>query len=125
MILTSNGERDFPAPFLRRCLRLRIAPPQAPQLRAILESHFKEIDPHFLKNNPACETLITDFLAIARTGDLATDQLLNAVYMTVGKEAPLSAAASNDAKLLRTALLTLLQSGAEITTQNVREQESR
>ena len=125
VILTSNGERDFPAPFLRRCLRLRIAPPDEPQLRSILTAHFKEIDASFVENNPACRTLIDEFLQIAATGDVATDQLLNAVYMTVGKEAPLKLGETNEAKRLRAALMTHLQSGAESATGSDRARQNK
>ena len=28
VVMTSNAEREFPPPFLRRCIRLRIDPPE-------------------------------------------------------------------------------------------------
>src|SRR5262245_57077550 len=42
VVLTSNGERDFPAPFLRRCLRLYIKPPDDKELARIVDAHLKE-----------------------------------------------------------------------------------
>ena len=35
--LTSNGERDFPPPFLRRCLRLNVEQPSDAKLAQIIE----------------------------------------------------------------------------------------
>jgi MoxR-like ATPase len=40
--MTSNGEREFPAPFLRRCLRLEMPKPDEPMLRSIVESRLEE-----------------------------------------------------------------------------------
>ena len=84
VILTSNGERDFPAPFLRRCLRLEIKPPSAAELKRIAEAHLAE---HF-KDQPEWATemneLIDEFIK-RRDGQqrdlLANDQLLNAIYL--------------------------------------------
>ena len=39
IVLTSNGERDFPPAFLRRCLRLMIPQPSAEKLARIVEAH--------------------------------------------------------------------------------------
>ena len=36
VVLTSNGERDFPAAFLRRCIRLRMPPPDVGLLTDIV-----------------------------------------------------------------------------------------
>ncbi|MCF2144896.1 MoxR family ATPase [Desmonostoc muscorum LEGE 12446] len=44
VILTSNGERDFPPPFLRRCLRLTMKEPDKEHLVKIIAAHLgKEI----------------------------------------------------------------------------------
>jgi len=83
IIMTSNGERDFPAAFMRRCLHLEIKDPTHDELAKIVESHFKQIDkvvdPEKLKK------IITSFLAIRddekNLVQLSTDQLLNAVYL--------------------------------------------
>jgi MoxR-like ATPase len=40
--MTSNGERDFPPPFLRRCLRLKMPNPSPEELKEIVTSHFDE-----------------------------------------------------------------------------------
>ena len=38
-MLTSNGERDFPAAFLRRCIRLRMPDPTVALLTTIVTAH--------------------------------------------------------------------------------------
>jgi MoxR-like ATPase len=78
IVLTSNGERDFPAPFLRRCLRLSMKEPDVAMLEKIVESHLEEV-------NADIRQLIQDFYElrgeVSDRGQLATDQLLNAVYL--------------------------------------------
>ena len=76
ILLTSNAERELPAPFLRRCLRLDIAEPNLDKLKKIVESHFGEKEQ--IKNNELIET----FFKLRNEGSLSTDQLLNAIYMT-------------------------------------------
>jgi MoxR-like ATPase len=76
VILTSNKERQLPAPFLRRCLRLDIKQPEQDELERIVELHFGEEEQ---KKN---KELIEAFLELRRKGSLSTDQLLNAIYLT-------------------------------------------
>lgn len=78
IVLTSNGEREFPPAFLRRCLRLDMQLPKREKLEKIVEAH---LGPDFLAEE-ATQQLIGDFLKRRDSGDLATDQLLNAVYLT-------------------------------------------
>ena len=40
VVLTSNGERDFPAPLLRRCIHLRLDTPDDERLAAMVRAHF-------------------------------------------------------------------------------------
>jgi MoxR-like ATPase len=75
IVLTSNGERDFPPAFLRRCLRLNMPDPDEQSLREIVKSHLGEAIV------AQAEPLIKDFLAKRAKGDLSSDQLLNAVYL--------------------------------------------
>ncbi|MDG4802376.1 MoxR family ATPase [Micromonospora sp. WMMD980] len=77
VVMTSNGEREFSPAFHRRCLRLDLGQPSAEQLSAIVAAHFG--------TEPTTETadLIELFLGRRERGTLATDQLLNAVYLTV------------------------------------------
>ncbi|MEV6176196.1 AAA family ATPase [Streptomyces sp. NPDC052015] len=75
VVLTSNGEREFPPAFLRRCVRLKLRRPDREQLTEIVRAH--------LDTPPAeADHLIDRFLARAADGELATDQLLNALYLT-------------------------------------------
>lgn len=84
VVMTSNGEREFPAPFLRRCLRLTIQPPSEAELGKIVEAHLAE---HFGEDKEwrsQSQVLISKFLE-RRDGSggqlLASDQLLNAIFL--------------------------------------------
>jgi MoxR-like ATPase len=79
VVLTSNGEREFPAPFLRRCVQLNINEPSEKQLASIVEAHFAG-DTNVKGRT---EDLIHEFLKLRTERQLATDQLLNAVYLTL------------------------------------------
>ncbi len=79
VIMTSNGERDFPPAFVRRCLRVRMPDPRKKGLETIIASHFKDqgqVD-ELISN---VSGLIDDFLN-RKKDDRATDQLLNAIYI--------------------------------------------
>ncbi|SNS87998.1 AAA domain (dynein-related subfamily) [Actinomadura meyerae] len=82
VIITSNGEREFPPAFLRRCVRLRIEPPDRDQLAEIIEAHLGPAA------RDASDGLIEEFLARRADGALATDQLLNAVYLATSGSRP-------------------------------------
>jgi MoxR-like ATPase len=76
VIMTSNGERDFPPPFLRRCLRFRMPNPSPKELQGIVEKHLGE------EASRQAEQLIQWFCdQIKSGGTLATDQLLNAIHL--------------------------------------------
>ncbi|MGW0820161.1 AAA family ATPase [Streptomyces sp. NPDC002845] len=75
VVLTSNGEREFPPAFLRRCVRLELHQPRDAQLERIVRAHLGEPDAYG-------RDLIARFLARGTDGELATDQLLNAIYLT-------------------------------------------
>ncbi len=77
VILTSNGERDFPPAFLRRCLRLNIKEPDEFELEKIVVAHLGEDE----KITTQAKLLINEFFNKRKEGDLATDQLLNAIYL--------------------------------------------
>lgn len=78
VIITSNGEREFPAPFLRRCLKLHVDPPTFSQLGAMVAAQFGETD------GVDINRLITEFMERSEaTGGLASDQLLNAVHLAM------------------------------------------
>ena len=74
--ITSNGERDLSPAFLRRCLRVDIAPPKKDELRAIVQAHLGMADTDKL------EALLSEFDDRRSKGSLlATDQLLNAFFL--------------------------------------------
>ncbi|WP_320779701.1 MoxR family ATPase [Streptomyces sp. CRN 30] len=75
VVLTSNGEREFPPAFLRRCVRLELHQPRATHLEQIVRAHLGEPDAY-------ARELIARFLSRGTDGELATDQLLNALYVT-------------------------------------------
>ncbi|MDF3147350.1 MULTISPECIES: MoxR family ATPase [unclassified Streptomyces] len=75
VVITSNGERDFPPAFLRRCIRLDLPMPDEERLRAIVAAH---LGPELL---PEVDDLLQAFLRRRAPGELATDQLLNAVFL--------------------------------------------
>jgi MoxR-like ATPase len=76
IVLTSNGERDFPAPLLRRCVQLELDPPGEEQLTAMVEAHLGE------DGAGAGADLIRRFLEREPGEVLAADQLLNALFLT-------------------------------------------
>ena len=81
VVMTSNGERDFPPAFKRRCIRINMPNPGINNLKSIVKSHMG--DEYFNKSSDRISQLITDFLGKDKK-DLATDQLLNIVYMLTG-----------------------------------------
>jgi MoxR-like ATPase len=85
VIMTSNGERDFPPAFLRRCLQLEMPQPNIEQITQIVQSHFG-LEADILET---AETLIKEFIDKRDRGDnLATDQLLNVIFMLTGNKNP-------------------------------------
>jgi MoxR-like ATPase len=107
VILTSNGERDFPPPFLRRCIRLDMREPNEDELAEIVQRHL--IDANILTE---VAPLIKAFLQKRddEGKDLATDQLLNAIYLLRQEGIPTDETARNT---LRDKLLRPL-SGSEV-----------
>ncbi|MEM7601507.1 MAG: MoxR family ATPase [Verrucomicrobiota bacterium] len=94
MVLTSNGERDFPPPFLRRCVRLTMEEPNDERLNQIVNAHLQqqvmqdaeENQETNLPTEEDIQKLVGDFIkkrSDRSRGDLATDQLLNAVYLVM------------------------------------------
>lgn len=75
IVITSNGERDFPAAFLRRCVRLETRAPSVDQLAAIVAAHMVDSD-------GAHQRLVRAFVErSAASGGLPADKLLDAVYL--------------------------------------------
>lgn len=81
VVMTSNGEREFPPPFLRRCVRLSIDPPTQAELTTIVDSHLaRYLDE---QKRTEIENMITTFVSDRQQYDISTDQLLNAIFLTV------------------------------------------
>ena len=87
IILTNNGERDFPPAFLRRCLRLTM-PDNADEtaLKEIVKAHLGS--DVLTKDESKIQELIEKFIKKRSGGDLATDQLLNAIYIMTRQSKP-------------------------------------
>ncbi|MBC8165965.1 MAG: MoxR family ATPase, partial [Bryobacteraceae bacterium] len=80
--MTSNGEREFPAPFLRRCIRITVPEPTEAELGTIVNSHLQE---HLsAEDQSEVHVLIGEFFKQRKTEQLATDQLLNAIFVVFG-----------------------------------------
>jgi MoxR-like ATPase len=77
IVMTSNDERDFPPAFLRRCLQVEMPKPTEDDLTTIVKAHLGD------EIGEQVTDLINEF-ANKRDREmvnLATDQLLNAVFM--------------------------------------------
>ncbi|CAA6819357.1 MAG: MoxR-like ATPases [uncultured Sulfurovum sp.] len=76
VIMTSNGERDFPAAFKRRCLHIELHSPDKDELVKIVKSN--------LGIDIKVEDALLELFVEERTKvkeNLSTDQLLNAIYL--------------------------------------------
>jgi MoxR-like ATPase len=103
VVLTSNRERDFPPAFLRRCLRLEMPQPKkAGDLRDIVASHLGQ------KTADKADDLIREFIRLQSSGAVATDQLLNAAHLLLGRENLPDATVTT----LRALLMREIESGA-------------
>ena len=78
VVMTSNDEREFPPAFLRRCLRLEMPPLDNAKLSRIVEKQFGFDQKKLEKYTELIETFVK-----RQSGDeqLATDQLMNAIYL--------------------------------------------
>lgn len=79
VVMTSNGERDFPPAFKRRCIRINMPNPMKDNLLSIVEAHMGKT--YFQESQDKINYLIGEFL---KKKDVATDQLLNTIYMSTG-----------------------------------------
>ncbi|MFE7132826.1 AAA family ATPase [Streptomyces sp. NPDC057638] len=77
IVMTSNGEREFPPAFLRRCVRLELREPDAERLRGIIRHHLGE------DALAVADDLIAAFVQRSSVESLATDQLLAAVHLRI------------------------------------------
>ncbi|MET7509144.1 AAA family ATPase [Streptomyces albidoflavus] len=75
-VLTSNEERDFPAPLMRRCIHLELGRPDHARLASFVRAHLGR------DRERGGGDLIVRFLERSRSELLAADQLLNAIHLT-------------------------------------------
>jgi MoxR-like ATPase len=88
IVLTSNGEREFPAAFHRRCIRVQMPTPTQEDLVHVVHAHFQSTARLSAKD---LAEEIRHFLGDEGNLDRATDQLLNALYLlTMHQGAPAS-----------------------------------
>ena len=108
VIMTSNGERDFPPAFYRRCLRVQMPDPNKESLLPIVQSHFAQADPSgWTQTEAHLEGVISEFLDRGNKADRATDQLLNAIYLMTRTERP----SETEMKRLQSLLFKRLSEG--------------
>jgi MoxR-like ATPase len=74
VVMTSNNEREFPAAFHRRCIRVEMPRPTTQSLMPLLNAHFGSLEGDV-------HTWIDEFIGNDNRGDRAVDQLLNAVFL--------------------------------------------
>ncbi|GAA3444482.1 AAA family ATPase [Planomonospora venezuelensis] len=77
IVITSNGEREFPPAFLRRCVQLHMVEPGQERLAELVTARFSSAA------EPYKDRLIQEFLAYRRRHPVAADQLLNALYLAI------------------------------------------
>jgi MoxR-like ATPase len=87
VVMTSNRERDFPAAFHRRCIRVEMPTPTDPAtLLDVVSSHFKEEWGEDAWNEEEILKQINAFLDDNSQRDRAIDQLLHALHILGGPE---------------------------------------
>lgn len=99
IIMTSNGERDFPPAFMRRCLHHNMELPTEARLIEIVTKHLQLSESGELE---VIDEIVKEFIAkrdgIGANGqkmELATDQLLNALYLRLNKNIHIDMKQSN------------------------------
>jgi MoxR-like ATPase len=76
VVMTSNREREFPVPLLRRCIPLDLKAPRDERLAALVQAHFG--DGSYEDNHD----IVDQFTEAEADGALRpTDQLLNAIFL--------------------------------------------
>ena len=86
IIMTSNGEQEFPPAFLRRCICVEFTLPKDPdeqiaQLVEMVKAHFKEHE-----ESDKIEAIVEEFVELKEDGLRSNDQLLNAMYLVLEQE---------------------------------------
>ncbi|KPC89018.1 ATPase AAA [Streptomyces sp. NRRL WC-3753] len=76
VVMTSNREREFPAPLLRRCIPLDLRAPRDERLAALVQAHFGQ------GSYDGNRDIVDQFARAETDGALRpTDQLLNAIFL--------------------------------------------
>ncbi|MFE4668952.1 AAA family ATPase [Streptomyces sp. NPDC056716] len=94
IVMTSNGEREFPAPLMRRCIHLHLDPPRGQRLAAMVQAHFGD------GADAEHQDLVEMFTSDRGGAPRPTDQLLNAIYLTQRVAPPGSPRRAELARLL-------------------------
>lgn len=81
VVMTSNREREFPPAFQRRCIRVSLRKMDDKQLKAMAHSYFEDGLPDGMQD------LIQRFDEAGKSRKLATDQLLNLLYLRTRADA--------------------------------------
>ncbi|WSG13858.1 MoxR family ATPase [Nonomuraea sp. NBC_01738] len=77
IVITSNGERELPPAFLRRCVRFEMPEPRPERLAELVLSRFSTVA------EPYKDKLIQEFVTYRKRQSVAADQLLNALYLAM------------------------------------------
>lgn len=105
VIMTSNGEREFPPAFLRRCMRVRLQKPERQQLERVVAAHL---------GNAVVEEygdIIETFIRRrSELGSLPTDRLLIALHVLTQATRP-GGVEGEDRQLLAERLMQPTESG--------------
>ena len=82
VVMTSNRERDFPAAFHRRCIRVDMpAPTDQAAFQSLVRKHFEQQNRGQLADKKNVLDEIVTFLETTKQEDRATDQLLNVLHL--------------------------------------------
>ncbi len=104
IMMTSNAQRDFPAPFLRRCIRLDLSEPDDKKLGRIVNAHFSELSgTEGTKFREKSDSLIKEFMKRRENRMVSTDQLLNSIHYAIRADL----GESEQARMLETLMRSL------------------
>ena len=83
IVMTSNGEQELPAPFLRRCVRYTMPKPTPELIRLIVLRHLQLDVPD---EGPLADFVDEFVRRVGRGESVAIDQLLGALHLLEGPE---------------------------------------
>jgi len=84
IIMTSNGEQEFPPAFLRRCISVEFKMSSFEELREMVYAHFPDIEEN---NKDKINDIINEFMILSEVSLHSNDQLLNAIYLLLSSDA--------------------------------------